>query len=82
MDNAIYRIKLLSVSTHGFFEALTLFLQTSTRVTSVTFFFFFCYLQDVMSPLDLSGKGHVDRAVAVRVFSRVRPPGMNTVSIC
>ena len=29
-----------------------------------------------MSPLDLSGKGHVDRAVAVRVFSRVRPPGM------
>ena len=28
-----------------------------------------------MSPLDLSGKGHVDRAVAVRVFSRVRPPG-------
>lgn len=31
-----------------------------------------------MSPLDLSGKGHVDRAVAVRVFSRVRPPGINT----
>ncbi|XP_078363340.1 bridge-like lipid transfer protein family member 2 isoform X2 [Oculina patagonica] len=30
--------------------------------------------KDVMSPLDLSGKGHVDRAVAVRVFSRVRPP--------
>ena len=29
-----------------------------------------------MSPLDLSGKGHVDRAVAVRVFSRVRPPGI------
>ena len=28
-----------------------------------------------MSPLDLSGKGHVDKAVAVRLFSRVRPPG-------
>ena len=29
-----------------------------------------------MSPLDVSGKGHVDRAVAVRIFSRVRPPGL------
>ena len=40
-----------------------------------------------MSPLDLSGKGHVDRAVAVRVFCRVRPPGMeisltNSALIC
>ncbi|RMX38549.1 hypothetical protein pdam_00010221 [Pocillopora damicornis] len=30
--------------------------------------------KDAMSPLDVSGKGHVDRAVAVRIFSRVRPP--------
>ena len=28
-----------------------------------------------MSPLDVSAKGHVDRAIAVRLFSRVRPPG-------
>ena len=35
-----------------------------------------------MSPLDLSGKGHVDRAVAVRVFSRVRPPGMKILYVC
>ena len=33
-------------------------------------------MQDALSPLDVSGKGHVDRAIAVRLFSRVRPPGM------
>ena len=32
-------------------------------------------MQDALSPLDVSGKGHVDRAIAVRLFSRVRPPG-------
>ncbi|XP_068677612.1 bridge-like lipid transfer protein family member 2 isoform X2 [Montipora foliosa] len=30
--------------------------------------------KDALSPLDVSGKGHVDRAIAVRLFSRVRPP--------
>ena len=40
MDNAIYRIKLTSVSTCGFFEALRLFLQTSTRVKTVAVLFF------------------------------------------
>jgi len=38
----------------------------------------FIYVQDALSPLDVSAKGHVDRAIAVRLFSRVRPPGMNT----
>lgn len=39
------------------------------------------YLQDALSPLDVSGKGHVDRAIAVRLFSRVRPPGINVVVV-
>lgn len=30
--------------------------------------------KDALSPLDVSGKGHVDRAIAVRLFSRVKPP--------
>ena len=32
-------------------------------------------LQDVLSPLDVSGKGHVDRSLMVRIYCRVKPPG-------